>query len=174
MSGYDIPDPPTPDEVAEAETGTTEEEPQFAPEDVERLNKQRILGEIGVPVTAITAFVVILNEDGVWLANSNLVGTEMETLPNGQRRVKKLGKLPPIDAIEVRREASLNDMGNATSALAANISTILGSQMAAGQVVGQMQAMAMRAQQQAEAQAMFDRLGKNGGIAGPDGRPIGR
>lgn len=173
MTGYELPDPPKPEDTVEPEEPTVEPDPEAT-----RLEEQRAaLLSVGLPTKAMTAFVVFLTEEGTWMASSNLVGQEMRQLSNGQVEVTKLGSLPPIEAMEIRRGATLQEMGHAASVIKFDITNILGANMAAGAVMAGAQQQMQRAQAAAQASAIMERInggsaGVRSGLMGPGGNPL--
>lgn len=113
-TGYDIPDPPPiidVDAVDDADTNAA------------------AIG-MGFPISAKTAFTVILTNDGRWIGISTLVD----------------GSLPDLSFMSLDREAGIDDMAHAGSLIAMDASNQLVIGYTAQQVMGALQQNAQQAQ----------------------------
>jgi hypothetical protein len=166
MSGYDLPDPPSPEEHEE-------QAPPQAEEIARQASDEQILAGLQYPGRVKTAFLVWLSEEGMWLANSNLDGMELEQLPNGATNIKKMGKIPPFDAIEIERPATLQEIGHACQVVGFDVQNMLVANMTSGQTMMAIEAKTQQVQAQMQGAAIMERIKQAGGPLGPNGKPFG-
>jgi len=132
--GYVLPDPPEVSPAAEEGPKETREEKEA----------RRQLESASLPTKAITAFVLVLTEDGNWVANGNFAEN---------------GLLPPLQALKVRRAASIADIAHGASLVAADADRLVGAGMAAQAIAQHAQAQ-MRAREEAQsAQRLLQNIG---------------
>lgn len=159
---YDLPEPPTPEE-----SSPTDLTDKSVPADSAiKAERQQDLVSNGYPAKAITAFVVILTEEGVWIGNSNLVGRQVTQRPDGTVGVIEMGSLPPLDAMEIRRPATLQEMVHGTLVVGADAERAIAVEMTASSVQARMMQQAAHMAQQQEAARILNRVQGNGRLSG--------
>ena len=156
---YAIGEPPKPEDLDKPPA------PELSQEEKDLLST-------GLPLKAIAAFVVVLTEDGHWAANSNLVGQKVERNADGTPRVVDLGILPPLDVMQIRREASLQEMVEGCAIVQMEAGRILDAQLTAQTVHQQFEAKARQMAQAAEASRILEGVNRSGGLTGPGGQPL--
>lgn len=135
---YVLPDPPSPEEL----------DPSTQPGPPEHEKKIEKLKALGFPEKAITAFVVILTEQGMWAANSNLCKEDGDAV----------GTLPPIEAMELQRQATLQEMVHGAVVVGSDAGRFLAAETAAAMIQIRAQEAARQAQAQAQAERLMPRM----------------